>query len=302
MREHPVADQHGDHDGADQQRDAGERELEEPEPPHPRLARRRRTTSTLTGLPVSASRAPAWAPNASGISSCEVGSRTRMAITTTTGTRAATAPLTLMSAVTSAQITMIERRPPAIGPSPARATSCWPTQAVTPGGVERLAHDEQRGDVDHGRIAEPAERLVEVEHVRGPERRAPRAMATTATGSRFQTKRTTAPPRIRNVMVLSAMQVSGRPAGDDRARRADVGQSDPAARADQHEARGRRRRRCPRRARPRRRSASVGPERQREQQAPARQATRMPSATVRRISVAIVVGAVMSSSSQSVAG
>ena len=60
-----------------------------------------------------------------------MGSRTRMAITTTTGTSAATAPFTLMSAVTSAQITMID--PTTRGrPAPARATSSWPTQAVTP--------------------------------------------------------------------------------------------------------------------------------------------------------------------------
>ena len=55
-----------------------------------------------------------------------MGSRTRIAITTTTGTSAATAPFTLMSAVTSAQITMIDadhreiarrrRAPPAPGP------------------------------------------------------------------------------------------------------------------------------------------------------------------------------------------
>ena len=88
-------------------------------------------TNTLTGLPVSASSAPAWAPNASGISSCEDGRRTRMAITTTTGTRAATAPLTLMRAVTSAHTT-ITRPTTRDRPLPARSTSCCPTHAVTP--------------------------------------------------------------------------------------------------------------------------------------------------------------------------
>ena len=88
-------------------------------------------TSTFTGLPVRANRAPAWAPNASGIRSCEVGSRTRIAITTTTGTSAATAPFTLMSAVASAQITMTDPTT-RDRPVPARATSCWPTHVVTP--------------------------------------------------------------------------------------------------------------------------------------------------------------------------
>ena len=48
-------------------------------------------TRTFTGVPVRASIDPAWAPKASGISSCDVGWRRRTAITTTIGSNAATA-------------------------------------------------------------------------------------------------------------------------------------------------------------------------------------------------------------------
>ncbi len=58
-------------------------------------------TITLTGDPVSASSEPAWAPKASGIRSCDGDMRSRTAITATTGSSAATAPLTLISAVSS---------------------------------------------------------------------------------------------------------------------------------------------------------------------------------------------------------
>ena len=59
-------------------------------------------TSTLTGVPVSASSEPAWAEKTSGISSCDGARFSRTAMTTTTGSSAATAPLTLISAVSSA--------------------------------------------------------------------------------------------------------------------------------------------------------------------------------------------------------
>ena len=85
----------------------------------------------FTGVPVSASREPAWAENANGMSICDGGSPTRVATTTTTGMSAATAPLTLIRAVSSATSTQtvttngVRRRPP-------RSMTCWPTQAVTP--------------------------------------------------------------------------------------------------------------------------------------------------------------------------
>ena len=88
-------------------------------------------TITLTGEPVSASSEPAWAPKASGSSSWDGDSRSRTAITATTGSRAATAPLTLISAVstaTSSIVSTISR----VRLSPAFAISSCPAQAVTP--------------------------------------------------------------------------------------------------------------------------------------------------------------------------
>ena len=86
---------------------------------------------TFTGEPVSASSDPAWAANASGISKPDGGCRNRTAVTTTTGTSAATAPLTEINAVSNAHrsIVRISSRRPL---DPARATSCWPAHAVTP--------------------------------------------------------------------------------------------------------------------------------------------------------------------------
>ena len=65
-------------------------------------------TTTLTGLPVSASIEPAWAAKASGISNCDVGFCNRSAITTTTGTSAATDALGVMNAVSSAHTSMTD--------------------------------------------------------------------------------------------------------------------------------------------------------------------------------------------------
>ncbi len=59
-------------------------------------------TITFTGVPVSTSNEPACAANASGSRSCDGDRPRRTAITTTTGSNAATAPLTLISAVSSA--------------------------------------------------------------------------------------------------------------------------------------------------------------------------------------------------------
>ncbi len=80
-------------------------------------------TSTLIGVPVSASMDPAWAPKTSGIRSFDVGMARRVAMTTTTGRSAATAPLTLTIAVrpaTSSIIRMISR----VRLVPARSMSC----------------------------------------------------------------------------------------------------------------------------------------------------------------------------------
>ncbi len=72
-----------------------------PKPPTPASSAASETI-TLTGVPVSASSDPACAPKASGSSSCDGERPVRTAITTATGTSAATAPLTLISAVSSA--------------------------------------------------------------------------------------------------------------------------------------------------------------------------------------------------------
>ena len=82
-------------------------------------------------MPVSASNEPACAANTNGISSCEVGRPSRTAVTTTTGNSAATAPLTLISAVSSAT-TSIVNTSSRVRLSPTRAISSCPVQAVTP--------------------------------------------------------------------------------------------------------------------------------------------------------------------------
>ena len=80
-------------------------------------------TMMFTGVPVSASIEPACAENASGMSICDGGAPTRTATTTTTGISAATAPLTLMSAVSTATSRqMVTSRPARLVPP--RLTAC----------------------------------------------------------------------------------------------------------------------------------------------------------------------------------
>ena len=175
-----------------------------------------------------------------------------MAITTTTGTRAATAPLTLMRAVTSAHTTMSETDHAECAASPARCHELLSDPGRHPGGVEGFAHHEQRGDVDDGRVTEAAERLVEVEHAGGPERQRDAPKATTATGIRFQTNRTTAPPRIEERDGALGHQRRRPIRGHRPPRAAGVVQSESTERAEKR-TRGRRRRRDRPRSRPRRR-------------------------------------------------
>ena len=88
-------------------------------------------TMMLTGVPVSASSEPACAEKASGMSICDGGRPARVATTTTTGMSAATAPFTLMSAVTPAT-----RRHTTSSSGvrfvPARPITWRPAHAVTP--------------------------------------------------------------------------------------------------------------------------------------------------------------------------
>lgn len=85
----------------------------------------------LTGVPVKVSIDPAWAANANGRSSCDVDLPRRTAKTTTIGTNAATAPLTLINAVNAATSNMIAltRR---TRDSPTFASSFSPAHVVTP--------------------------------------------------------------------------------------------------------------------------------------------------------------------------
>ena len=123
----------------------------------------------MTGVPVSASSEPAWAEKTSGISSCEGGRFSRTAITTTTGSSAATAPLTLISAVSSATSRPVSTSSRVRLSSPAPAISSCPAQAVTPVRSSARADDEQRGDEDHGRIAEPGQGLGQRQDAGGPQ-------------------------------------------------------------------------------------------------------------------------------------
>ncbi len=81
---------------------------------------------TLTGVPVSVSIEPAWAANASGSSNCDGGRPMRTATTTAIGSSAATAPFTLISAVSPATSSITSsstrvRLAPAVPRPPARA-------------------------------------------------------------------------------------------------------------------------------------------------------------------------------------
>ena len=75
---------------------------------------------------------PAWAENTSGISSCEELRFSLTAVTTTTGSKAATAPLTLISAVSTATSAIVRRSSRVRLSSPAPRMMSCPAQAVTP--------------------------------------------------------------------------------------------------------------------------------------------------------------------------
>ena len=81
----------------------------------------------FTGVPVSASIDPACAENASGISICDGDRAARVATTTTTGMSAATAPLTLISAVSPATEQADHgEQPPPVGAARARSAAGRP--------------------------------------------------------------------------------------------------------------------------------------------------------------------------------
>ena len=157
---------------------------------------------TFTGVPVRASIDPAWAPNTSGMSSCDGGRPSRTAMTTTTGSRAATAPFTLMSAVSPATSSII-RTSSRVRLSPTRAMSSWPAQAVTPVAsrpsltTNRAAMKMTAGSPKPASAWSRSRTPVKYSASDAP-------MATIPTGMRFETNATTTASRIAKVIAMSA--------------------------------------------------------------------------------------------------
>ncbi len=158
-------------------------------------------TSTFTGVPVRASWEPACAANAIGSRSCDVACRWRTAVTTTMGSRAATAPFTLMMAVRPAANSIVKttsRR----GLSPARAVRRWPAQAVTP--VASRAVLTTKSVAMKTTVGSPKPSSVWLMSMTPAARSVSDApSATISTGSRFQMKRTTVTPRTPRTTVIS---------------------------------------------------------------------------------------------------
>ena len=127
------------------------------------------STSTLTGVPVSASIEPACAPKTSGISSCEGGRLSRTARTTTTGSSAATAPLTLISAESTPQKQHHQHDQPRAAVAPAARQ-----HLPGPGGEPVFSSAALTTKSEATKIVagspKPASALVEREHARRPER------------------------------------------------------------------------------------------------------------------------------------
>ena len=101
-----------------------------PKPPYP-ASTEASAMRTFFGVPVRASLEPAPEAKASGIRYLEGVSPIRSASRTTTGTKAATAPLMLMSGLRRATMRTV-RTDSFRGLSPTTRDSHWPTQAVTP--------------------------------------------------------------------------------------------------------------------------------------------------------------------------
>ena len=146
-------------------------------------------TIAFTGEPVSASRDPALAANASGMSSCDGGWPSRTASTTTTGRRAGTDALMLMAAARTATSTMT-RASSRVGLRPARAIRNCPTLAVTP--VASRAALTTNSDAMKATVGSPRP-LNAWSSVRRPVAQSASgvARATITTGKRSQTNSTT---------------------------------------------------------------------------------------------------------------
>ena len=125
------------------------------------------------------------------MSSCEELRLSRTAMTTTTGSRAATAPLTLISAVSSATRLIVRTSRRVRLSSPAPRIRSWPAQAVTPvTSSPELTTKSDAMKMTAGSPKPPSAWPI----VRTPVAHSASAvaMATTTTGSLFQTNRTTA--------------------------------------------------------------------------------------------------------------
>ncbi len=158
-------------------------------------------TITFTGEPVSVRSDPACAPNASGSRSCEGDIRSRAAVTAITGRSAATDPLTLISAVSTATVSIISaiRR---VRDAPAPAMSCCPAHAVTP--VESSASLTTKSDamkITVGSPNPPSAWSIVSTPVAQSDKATPNA--TTPMGSRSQAKTATVTARTTNVIVES---------------------------------------------------------------------------------------------------
>ena len=150
-------------------------------------------------------------PEAQGDQQLRRRRESRFAATTTTGRSAATAALTVTNAVRPRRRAS-SGRAAASAARPARSISCWPAHAVTP--VDRgLAHDEQRRDEDDDRSPNPARLCLEREDA-GAHSASAAPRATTSTGSRPQTKRTTIAAMIAKVIAMSV--TADRPAAGGR--------------------------------------------------------------------------------------
>ena len=184
-----------------QQRQADERELEVAEarrrPPRRRPRRRSRSPACRSAT----SSEPAWAAKASGISSCEGERPSRTAITTTTGTSAATAPLTLISAV-SRRRAASSARSAASGSRPTRSISSCPAHAVTPVASSASLTTNSAPMKSTAGSPKPAS---DWSRSRTPVAQSESAtpIATIATGRRSQTKTTTTAASTTKVIVVS---------------------------------------------------------------------------------------------------
>ena len=158
---------------------------------------------TFTGLPVSRISDPALAAKANGISSWEGRRRWRTATTTTIGSRAATAPLMLISAVSPAAISMVNSISRRLL-SPATVISRWPIQVVTPV-ASRPSLTTKRAAMKIT-VGSPKPAIASRKSMTPTKKRASaEPMATTSTGSRFQMNRATTTASRTKVSTASLM-------------------------------------------------------------------------------------------------